>query len=174
MLREWDPAVATWYTATIGTTWAQEGCQGIGIDREGDPEAVETVDKNDEWFEWDITNLVQGWIDDPESNYGLILVGRAPSQIRYAFVSSDTGYSKTWQPKLIITYVQSTPTPTPTDTATLTPTATGTFTPTPTQTAAPTHTATPTPTPTSTATPTITPTPTQRIFELLLPLVLRP
>jgi cell division septation protein DedD len=171
MLREWDPAVATWYTATVGTAWAQEGCQGIGIDREGDPDAVETVDKNDEWFEWDITNLVQSWIDHPESNYGLILVGRAPSQIRYAFVSSDTGYSKTWQPKLFITYLQSTPTPTPTHTATLTPTSSST----PTETSTPTRTATQTPTPTNTPTetPTITATPTQRVYSLLLPLVLR-
>jgi len=169
MLRDWDPAVATWYTATVDSTWEQEGCLGIGIDREEEPESVETVDKNDGWFEWDITNMVQGWIDDPESNHGLILVATPYTQIRYAFVSSDTGYSKTWQPKLIITYLASTPTPTLTHTATLTPTSTST----PTETPTPTHTATYTPTATNTATPTVTPTPTQRVYKVFLPLVFR-
>jgi len=133
------------------------------------------------WYEWDVTDLVQEWVNGT-SNYGLMLRGpESPCGRVRAFSTREGSYT----PKLVVSF--STPTPTPTATGTPTVTSTPTETPiatnTPTETSTPTVTLTPvetstptiTPTPTDTATPTATSTPTDTptppILKTYLPFI---
>ncbi len=122
-----------------------------------------TVSSELKWYEWDIKQMVQGWVDNPAQNFGLLLLGdESQTQHERGFWSdncSDTtcGSRPGLRPRLDIQYTSPpTRTSTPTSTPTRTPTQTPTSTRTPTGT--PTHTLTPTRTPTNTATPTGTPT----------------
>jgi len=152
VLRDWDVGAANWYTAGP-TDWTREGCNGIGTDREGGASDVQNVDYVGYWFTWDVTELVQGWLDDPATNKGVILVGEASSSLQFNFAASDYG-TRALRPRLSITFVRGGVEPTATPT--VTPTATVDWTQTPTAT----HTAGPSPTPTATATATTTPLPT--------------
>src|SRR5262245_12969548 len=113
-------------------------------------------------YTWSAAQMVadvQGWLDNPASNFGWLMLAGDESLFLTA-KRFDTRES-TSPPVLAITYIPSgSPTPTATPTATATPTVTAT--PTAIPTATPTATATPTTTPTSTATVTPRPTPTPR------------
>jgi cell division septation protein DedD len=111
------------------------------------------------WSSAQMVADVQGWLDNPASNFGWLLLGDESTNLTAK--RFDTRES-TSPPVLAITYIGGTPTPTvtPTATATATPTATPTATSTVTPSATPT--ATPTSTPTATATSTPSPTPTPR------------
>ncbi len=139
----WEEKSVTWNHASQGVTWGQPGCNQLGVDR--DAASVDSVRFTQNslvgsWYEWDITTLVQAWIDAPEENYGLLLIASG-DRVRYDFWSSE-GSLPSLRPKLTIDYVKQEPTPTPTNTPTNTPTATPTFTATPTSLHSPTPTAT--------------------------------
>jgi hypothetical protein len=161
MNRPWIANQATWRKASTGAFWQVEGGSGIA-DRDQDPVIVTIVNAPSTQFNWLITGLVQGWVNNPSSNHGLMLIGGVMStEYRLGSVrNSDTRF----HPKLVIDYIPAStaPTATPTPTRTLTPTATPTVTATPTNIATGAPTATPTATPTNTATgaPTATPTTT--------------
>src|SRR4029077_9529029 len=115
-------------------------------------------------YMWSSTQMVadvQGWLDNPASNFGWLMLAGDESLLISA-KRFDTRES-TNPPVLAITYTPST-SPTPTATPTATPTETAKHTPSPTPTATPTATATataiPSATPTATHTPTSTPTAT--------------
>jgi hypothetical protein len=150
----WAEGSVTWNQASQGVPWGQPGCNQLGVDR--DAASVDSVRFTQNspvyaWYEWDITPLVQAWIDAPEENHGLLLLASG-DRVRYDFWSSE-GSSPSLRPKLIIDYVKQEPTPTPSPTATDTPTAT----PTPTFTPTSIH----SPTPTMTSPPSATPTATR-------------
>src|SRR3954454_1548512 len=105
------------------------------------------------WSSAQMVADVQGWLDQPASNFGWLMLG--DESVFLTAKRFDTRES-TSPPVLAITYVGGTPTPTVTPTATATHTATGT----PTTTATPTATSTVTPSATPTATATSTPTAT--------------
>ncbi len=153
LLRAWDESAVTWESAGPGS-WQIPGAHG-DTDRATPPVATVTVDQAGGWVELDVTDAVIHWLNNPTTNFGLLLTGSSEGGVQYTFLSSEwVDVSK--RPRLIIDYVVVTPTPTPTPTPTFTPTPTPTFTPTPTWTATPTF----TPTPTFTATrPPGTPTP---------------
>ncbi len=158
VLRPWEVSQATWVQAADGVGWADKGCNGIGADREGIPSDTQTITGSHTWCDLDVTAMVQAWVSDPPSNYGVIVKSFGPSVVGYDLASSR--YSDPLaRPKLVVVYL---PYSTPTPTATPTPTFTATSTPTPTST----PTATPTLTPTSapTATATSSPLPPARIM----------
>ena len=77
---------------------------------------------------WDVTSLVQSWLDGSESDYGLALLGPEEGSSWSRRFSSFEGSQ---QPRLVIHLQSGTPfvTPTSTPTATLTPTPTPSSTP---------------------------------------------
>ena len=85
------------------------------------------VDDTYYWYPFDITDLVQRWVDDPDSNNGAILVGSGNVGVQYELISNERR-SVILRPKLVVDLVQGTPTPTPAYTST--PTPRPTFTPT--------------------------------------------
>ena len=112
------------------------------------------------WSSGQMVADVQGWLDNPATNFGWLMLGDETT-----FITAkrfDTRESAN-PPVLAITYIPSgTPTPTATPTATGSPTATATPTATSTVTPSVTPTATPTSTPTATATSTPRSTPRPR------------
>jgi hypothetical protein len=143
----WQEQSVTWNQASEGVPWGEPGAGEWGVDL--DATVVDSVTFTQDspvqaWYEWDITSLVQAWIDAPEENHGLLLRATG-NRVRYDFWSSEAP-SSSLRPKLTIDYIQQVPTATPTPTATNTPTLTPTSAHSPT----PTGTNTPTPLPTST------------------------
>lgn len=150
-----------------------------------------------DWYSWDVTDLVQEWINGTHSNQGIMLRGPEQSGADSAWRSFSTREGPN-PPRLVIDFTPptvatatstptdtSTPTATPTETSTPTVTHTPIGTSTPTVTSTPTETPTPTvtPTPTETSTPTVTPTPTKTstptatltppVFRIYLPLIVK-
>lgn len=152
VLVPWDERSVTWNEASEGVAWDSPGCSGLGGDREGMPVTVTSITPEDPthtWYTWDITPLVQGWVDDPTGNQGLILIGSG-NRTRYDFFSSEAS-STFFRPRLVVQYneipttetptltpEQPTATPTDVNTPTITPTVTKTTGPSPTPTETPT------------------------------------
>ena len=105
---------------------------------------------------WNVTGLVQSWLDGSRANRGVALVAGALQGFGVVFSSHE---AKSNRPRLVIDYAL----PTSTPTRTLTPTGTRTATPTPTRTGTATKTATPTQTATTSAT--LTPRPCMDNYE---------
>jgi hypothetical protein len=136
LLRAWDEATVTWNQAATGVPWTTAGCAGIGSDRDSAASASIAIGPADPvpgWYAFALTSLVQSWISDPGSNYGLILVATGGS-VAYDFLSSESG-STDLRPKLVIEYSDTPISPTPTEGPSATPSTTPTATPTLTQTA---------------------------------------
>ena len=135
LLRPWDESTATWQQASAGEPWAAPGADSPS-DRALTPAASATVTKTLTWVTWDITEMVQAWVQHPEQNAGLILDVTGGGAGNYGFYSTEAPDIQ-HRPRLIITYAadpvappNSTPTPTPTPTLPPTPTWTATSTPT--------------------------------------------
>ena len=75
VLRPWTASYATWENSSNPTKWAVAGCNGEGTDREGTAQASLTLNMAENWFSFDITEMVRGWVADPASNQGLVLKG---------------------------------------------------------------------------------------------------
>jgi len=161
--RAWTDSQATWVKATDTDAWTSAGvwpsdCETVPLDEE-------QLAAADAWYSWDVTPAVQGWLADPESNFGLLLRSGISGSAVYHFNSSEDNASDR-RPRLVIAVVDPSVTPVatatgePTATATLQPSATASSTPTATRT--PTRTLGPTPSPsvTPSAVPPATPTPT--------------
>lgn len=182
LLRPWDEMEATWQRPQLGEFWEVAGVDGTG-DREFDVIDTAVLEGSEHWISFDITWLVQSWVDDAALNHGFIVRGAEGGPVAYELISSEATDVKDYRPELIITYWEATPTATPTATPSTTPTPTPTPTPTHTPTRTPTPSTTPTPTATATAsptatltatptsTPTATPSPTPAPALLYLPVV---
>jgi hypothetical protein len=159
--RNWVESEANWRYASSGVRWGTDGADGV-TDRDSIAASSAGVAAVNTWYNWDVTSLATQWINDPASNYGVILITPGMS-VEYRFDSSNNPNTELW-PGLYINYIAPTPTATPTRTLTPTRTPTNTSTPTntptSTNTATPTNTATDTRTPTNTVTQTYTPTET--------------
>jgi hypothetical protein len=116
VLRPWGVSSVTWNMAGAGAPWAAPGCNGLGVDRSASPAAELALGQMDTWYHFAIADLVQAWVDDPESNYGVIIKGASAAPKTYRFASSEH-WSLPWRPALAIHYsAEAWPTPTPTPT----------------------------------------------------------
>jgi hypothetical protein len=151
--RRWVEYEATWNRAAVGQDWGLPGCDDPATDRVALASDTTVVSATGQWYKFNVTSMVQDWVNDPASNNGVLVKGvstGAPAE--YMFLSRESGMSE-WRPILRIQYEASTSTatPTPTPTSSRTPTPTKTPTPTPTATGSRTPVVTPTRTPTSEA-----------------------
>ncbi len=75
--------------------------------------ATTTVFGADVWYDWNLTSLVQAWVDGTYANYGLMLIGEeGVAGSHKNFWSSDYVNNPSLRPKLIVTYSQPPTTPT--------------------------------------------------------------
>lgn len=101
--RAWDVTAATWNNATALQAWAIPGCDGVGSDREGTPVDLKFVYFTDQFYEWDITALVQAWANNPGANNGVLLIGHDVDQ-EVRFRASEWRVPEQ-RPKLTVFYI---------------------------------------------------------------------
>ncbi|NLE77017.1 MAG: DNRLRE domain-containing protein, partial [Chloroflexi bacterium] len=160
--RSWLPTEATWTKASNALTWAQPGCGCTATDRASTPTDSVFMQSSGVAYDLDLTPLVQRWLEDPNTNRGVLLWANSSGSVQYDLASCEAE-SAGRRPKLTLAYhLEGDPAPA-TATATPTPTAgsAATATPTRTATAGSAATATPTPTHTATAGSAATATPTR-------------
>lgn len=150
ILKNWDVCTSNWNISGNGILWESGGCNGT-TDRETSPRVTLTTSGISTWYEFNLSSFVQEWVNNPDSNKGILLRQTASSSNTVNFASSNNSIA-TNRPKLTITYrtgeflPTSTPTiviPSPTSTRSPTPIPTSTL-PTSTHTPIPTRTSTPT------------------------------
>ncbi len=99
VLRPWDESSTTWTVP-----WASPGASGGG---DVGPQVGEAAQVNavKEWFSWDLTPLVQEWVDSPGVNHGVLLAaGDEGDSVEYAFLSSEYRLPE-FAPKLRVTFL---------------------------------------------------------------------
>jgi hypothetical protein len=137
--RSWLATQVTWNVARTGQTWALAGCDGISSDREATPAGVTRVQEvsagtapnQRKTYTWDVTSIVQAWVNAPASRAGMVLLSSTTVFRDVGFFDSaymgDAGLDM--HPLLTVRWMPAVPTATPTFTpvpATATPTATAT------------------------------------------------
>jgi len=136
---------ATWTWATALAPWQVGGCNGPD-DRVQLPDSVVTVSGILNRYQWDLTRVVDDWVNDRLPNYGVSLQAMDEWDMDTIWFTSSEDGTVANRPMLAVLYVPPgsplptrTRTPTPTTTCTSAPTAT----PTATVTRTPTRTTTP-------------------------------
>jgi hypothetical protein len=123
VLRSWVADQANWNRATAFDPWATVGCEAPGSDRAANPtverEVFGTKGTYTSYpFDFDITSVVQRWVDTPSTNKGVMFSSSSSSALEFTFGSADNKV-EALRPKLTIRYTSGGPiTPTPTATAT--------------------------------------------------------
>ena len=106
MLRPWDEATATWEAPGAGPPWAVPGAQGAGSDHMAWASDSQFVELGDRWYDFDVTELVRGWVANPATNYGLILLagsGLSQANVEAGFASREHA-SHALRPMLSVRY----------------------------------------------------------------------
>jgi hypothetical protein len=88
LLIPWGVDQATWKLAGRGKAWALPGANGVGQDRAEYATDTELAIAAT-WLELDVTALVQKWVRDPASNYGVILKGSSDISVQHNIASSE-------------------------------------------------------------------------------------
>ena len=161
VLQDWVELEASWNNYATGNGWntagisaANDGGVDDGIyDRHATPIALTTGDPGSQWIHYDVSSLVQEWVDGTSKEYGVALIGTVEeaSNLDTMWTSENTDGSR---PYLTIAYI-----PAPTTTTTTSTSTTTTVAPTTTTTEAPTTTTTVIPSTTTTSTVTTTTAP---------------
>lgn len=119
----WVASQATWNKADSSTNWGMAGCNAVPADRDAyDPTAIVTLPPAG-WVDFDVTAMAQDWLQDPASNYGVIIKSLDGSAVGYTLASVNNANTAV-RPALRVVWGQvATPQPT-TPAPTLTPSPT--------------------------------------------------
>lgn len=99
----WNEAEATWNRARSGDWWGDPGCNHES-DRSFTPTDEIELDQVSLWVSFDLTPLVQLWVNDHSHNQGLGLRGEGEQQTLYTFWSSNAPTASSG-PRLCVEYV---------------------------------------------------------------------
>ncbi len=111
VLRPWQADVATWLTATDNVAWAAPGCQDP-LDRL-DPPSDREILHGAGWWQFNVRDLVQAWVDGHSANHGLLFESWEDTSATYRFTSTRHADTTTY-PVLKVSYAPKPATPTPT------------------------------------------------------------
>ena len=126
LLQSWEEYGVTFNSRRAGEPWAVPGADGIGTDRAGTLAATTRLTTANAWARLDLRTAVQGWVTDPASNHGVILIGGPGAAVYFGICSSEYP-SVPNRPKLTVTYhLEGVPGPTHTPTVGPSPTPSGT------------------------------------------------
>jgi hypothetical protein len=121
-----DLCQATWNQAANGNNWGMPGVNNTITDRAAMPEASATTDSLFQWSTFDLTDLVQDWMDGSLANNGVVLRGPLPPAAAIFYFASAQHSNSQLRPRLVVSYrVVGDPAPTRTPTTTPTPTSPG-------------------------------------------------
>lgn len=95
--KEWNEMEATWFMATESDWWEEEGG-----DFKNDAASSFDFPSNaiNKWHDFDVTDIVQKFIDSPESNFGFHFK-MSVAMVTLEYVSSESG-KKEYRPKLTL------------------------------------------------------------------------
>jgi len=97
--KDWLELESSWVNAKTGIPWGAEGGDyntGISASTSVGSSGV------DEWFSWDVTNIVSYWITDGNPNYGFLI--KHPTDSGYYIVFHSKEHPDTSAPYLEIEY----------------------------------------------------------------------
>lgn len=103
LLRPWVAAEATWNRASAAQAWEVSGAQG-GSDRLTTPLSTTAVTAPAQWYSWNVTAAVAAWVQNPATNYGVVLEANGQAQVQYDLAASRWGVPAQ-RPKLTITFL---------------------------------------------------------------------
>nr|MBC7244201.1 DNRLRE domain-containing protein [Chloroflexota bacterium] len=109
VLRKVNACEATWNQAEAGNPWGAPGANDTKTDRAALPDSNGTTWGIPGWYAFDITMLVQDWLNGHFANYGLLLRGASPTATGIFYFASAEHQSVDLRPKLVITYFEPTP-----------------------------------------------------------------
>jgi len=101
VLRDSDVDLATWNEAQPGEDWSSGGANDITSDRRAVPEDSLTTTGPRRWYSFDVTELVQQWVDGSLDNNGILLLAEYGWHT-YFFNSNEATLAT--RPKLVVTY----------------------------------------------------------------------
>ncbi|MBC7231711.1 MAG: DNRLRE domain-containing protein [Chloroflexi bacterium] len=106
VLRKVSACQATWNQAESGIPWGAPGGNDTATDRAAMPDSKGLTNGIGKWYTFDVTMLVQDWLNGHFANHGLFLRGASPFETgTFDFVSADNA-SVNLRPKLVITYFE--------------------------------------------------------------------
>jgi hypothetical protein len=91
----------TWDNAQLGSPWAVGGCNDTVSDRRPSAESGLTTSGPAKWYAFDLTNLVQQWVDGTMPNNG-VLIRATYSTASFNFASNEDLAGV--RPKLVVAY----------------------------------------------------------------------
>lgn len=93
--------------------WDVPGCEGEGTDRASEAVDIVEIDpmmSTDQWISWDVTDLVRSWLENPQSNHGIIARDDSDIDIEGAFnFISEEEITYYLRPSLLIKWRPETP-----------------------------------------------------------------
>ncbi len=101
--RPWQVEQTTWMQATSTQLWSVPGANDTPDDRNALPYVTTEVTETSHWYDWNVTALVQDWVQNPEGSNGIILKAFAVPKVQYYFASSEYN-NPSARPKLTIRY----------------------------------------------------------------------
>jgi hypothetical protein len=94
---------ATWERAHAGDTWTVPGCNDTVTDRSGLPQSSVTTQGPRRWYHFDLTDLVQAWVNGSLDNFGVLLRAASTSTGLF-YIGSNEGDMVELRPRLVVTY----------------------------------------------------------------------
>jgi len=101
---------ANWAAAELGQAWGIPGCGSSTADHFGVRlDSARLFPTTPQWlgypFSWNIASAVRGWIADPASNHGILLVSEGPAAtaVTYEFSSAEHAVVD-FRPALVVRY----------------------------------------------------------------------
>jgi hypothetical protein len=105
ILRDVSMCQATWNQAASGNAWGVAGCNDTVTDRAAAPESSVSTSGINKWYSFDVTVLVQQWVNGSVANNGVLLRGAsAVSTGEFYWISAEDALVNQ-RPKLVITYL---------------------------------------------------------------------
>jgi len=95
---DWSESSVTWNKRNAFTNW-----DTAGVDFDSTAVATTPVGPGNQRYEWDITPLVQGWVDGSYPNDGVVLVAAIPGMVGHRFYTSDDA-NPSRRPSLSVSY----------------------------------------------------------------------
>lgn len=105
LLTSWVENEATYSSRALGQPWTGNKGPKVGVDYQAAAAASATVGQSGVWIPWNLSPLVQQWVNNPSLNYGVILLDPNPYAVgANRFYASSEHTTSAWRPKLTVIY----------------------------------------------------------------------
>jgi len=99
-----DLCQATWDESRTGVNWGSAGCNNTSSDRRATPEDSIVTRGNHQWYGFDLTTVVQGWVSGTLANNGVLLRASQYADLGPFYFASAESSEASLRPRLVVTY----------------------------------------------------------------------